>query len=215
MSNVQNTEHSFVAAAKEFESAWENPRNTRFELPAPDVNKVLRELYEVGKPVHVTRSMVWDMELKKAWNPAIYIPYVVSHDHSWGRDSYDDGTEHFVRKIDAKAWIIEDTTGPVFEEVFISHKEQRVIFLGRDELKTETGETIRTNGYQPLFHVEHGVAGTEDAPLNTWRIVILTENNDPRYHQPFEEMVKAGGLPGFLEIYINRDLDVPLSRKEP
>ena len=60
MSNVQNIEHSFVAAAKEFESAWENPRNTRFELPATDVNKVVSERYEVGKPVHVTRSMVWD-----------------------------------------------------------------------------------------------------------------------------------------------------------
>jgi hypothetical protein len=214
MNNGQNIEHSFLAATREFESAWENPRNTRFELPVPDVNKVVSECYEVGKPVHLTGSMVWDMELKKAWNPAKYIPYVVSRDHAWGRDSYDDDTEHFVREIDAKAWIIEDTTGPVFEEVFISNKERRVIFLGRDELKTETGETIRTNGYQPLFHVEHGVSGTENAPLNIWRIVILTENNDPRYHQPFEEMVKAGGLPGFLEIYINRDLNVPLSRKE-
>ena len=70
MSNVQNIKHSFLAAAKEFENAWENTRNTRFELPAPDVNKVVSERYEVGKPVHLTRSMVWDMELKKAWNPA-------------------------------------------------------------------------------------------------------------------------------------------------
>ncbi|GJL52346.1 MAG: hypothetical protein NPIRA01_35730 [Nitrospirales bacterium] len=215
MNTVRNTGHSFARANEEFESEWENQRNTRFELPAVDVNEVLSACYEVIKPIQLTRSMLWDMELKKAWNPAKYIPYVVSRDHSWGRDSYNDGTEHFVREIDAKAWIIEDTTGPVFEEVFITHKEQRVIFLGRDELKTETGETIRTNGYQPLFHVEHGVAGTEDAPLNTWRIVILTESSDPRYHQPFKEMVKAGGLPGFLEIYINRDLDVPLSRKEP
>jgi hypothetical protein len=214
MNKTQNFEHSFVAAIKEFESAWENPRNTRFELPAPDVNKVVREYYAVGKPVHLTGSMVWDMELKKSWNPAKYIPYVVSRDHAWGRDSYDDGTEHFVREIDAKAWIIEGMTGLVFEDVFISHKERKIIFLGREELKYVTGETIRTNGYQPLFHVEHGVSGTENAPLNTWRIVILTENNDPRFHQPFEEMVKAGGLPEFLELYITRDLDVPLSRKE-
>ncbi|PKH89130.1 hypothetical protein [Colwellia sp. Bg11-28] len=213
MSNVANIEHSFFAASQEFENAWENPRNTRFELPAPDVNKVLSECYEVGKPVHLTGNMVWDMELKKAWNPANYIPYVVSRDHAWGRYSFDDDSEYFVREIEAKAWIIEDAIGPVFEEVFISHKERRMIFLGRDKLTTETGKTIRTNEYQPLFHVEHGVAGTEDAPLNTWRIVILTENNDPLYHQPFEEMVKAGGLPGFLEIYINRDLDAQLSRK--
>lgn len=215
MTSVESIEHSFVAAAEEFERAWENPRYTRFELPAADVNKLLSERYEVDNPVHVSRSMVWDMELKKSWNPVNYIPYVVSRVHSWGRDSYDDGTEHFVRELEAIAWIIEDMTGPVFEEVFISHKEQRIVFLGRDELKTETGEAIRTNGFQPLFHVEHGVTGPEDAPLNTWRIVILTEDNDPPYQKPFEEMVKAGWLPGFLEIYINRDLDVPLRRKEP
>tara|TARA_R110002167_G_scaffold10266_17_gene47427 strand:- start:571 stop:1212 length:642 start_codon:yes stop_codon:yes gene_type:complete len=213
MSNVANIQNSFLAASQEFENAWANPKYTRFELPAPDVNKVLSECYDVGKPIALTGSMVWDMELKKAWNPANYIPYVVSRDHAWGRYSLDDVSEHFVREITAKAWILEDTVGPVFEEVFISHKERRMIFLGRDQLTTETGEAIRTNEYQPLFHVEHGVAGTEDAPLNTWRIVILTENNDPRYHQPFEEMVKAGGLPGFLEIYINRDLDAQLTRK--
>jgi hypothetical protein len=213
MSNISNIDHPFFTASQEFESAWGNPKNTRFELPAPDVNKVLSECYDLGKPIHLTGSMVWEMELKKAWNPASYIPYVVSRDHAWGRYSLGDDSEYFVREIEAKAWIIEDTVGPVFEEVFMSHKERRMIFLGRDKLKAEIGETIRTNEYQPLFHVEHGVAGTEDAPLNTWRIVILTDNHDPRYHQPFEEMVKAGGLPGFLEIYINSDLDAQLSRK--
>jgi hypothetical protein len=167
MSNVANIDNSFLAASLEFENAWANPKYTRFELPAPDVNKVLSECYEVGKPVSLTGSMVWDMELKKAWSPANYIPYVVSRDHAWGRYSLNDESECFVREIEAKAWIIEDTIGPVFEEVFISHKERRIIFLGRDKLKTETGETIHTNEYQPLFHVEHGVAGTEDAPLNT------------------------------------------------
>jgi hypothetical protein len=213
MSNVTNIEHSFFAANQEFESAWGNPKYTRFELPAPDVNNVLSECYEVSKPVHLTGSMVWDMELKKAWNPASYIPYVVSHDHAWGRFSLDNNSEYFVREIEAKAWIIADTIGPVFEEVFISHKERRMVFLGRDKLTTESGENIRTNEYQPLFHVEHGVGGTEDEPTNTWRIVILTDNNDRRYHKPFEDMVKAGGLPGFLEIYINSDLNAQLTRK--
>ena len=65
MSNVANIQNSFLAASQDFENAWANPKYTRFELPAPDVNKVLSECYDLGKPVSLTGSMVWDMELKK------------------------------------------------------------------------------------------------------------------------------------------------------
>jgi hypothetical protein len=63
MSNVANIDHPFFTASQEFESAWGNTKNTRFELPAPDVNKVLSECYDLGKPIHLTGSMVWEMEL--------------------------------------------------------------------------------------------------------------------------------------------------------
>jgi len=211
---MADTVNSFSKAKEEFEIAWENPRNTRFEFPAVDVNKVLNNRYQVSTPIQILRTMVWDMELKKAWDPATYIPYVVTRGRSWGRDVFDNGNEHFVREITAQAWIV-DKSGPVFEEVFINHTEQKIFFLGRAELETETGETIRTNGFQPLFSVEHATGGTENSPTNLWRVVILTENNDPRYHQPFEEMVEAGWLPGFLEKYIELDLSVKLSRKQP
>ncbi|MEN8168363.1 MAG: hypothetical protein ABFR65_12935 [Pseudomonadota bacterium] len=213
MNTIRNNVHSFAEAKEEFESAWINPQNTKFELPAVDINEVLSNRYEVSKPVQLTRSIVWDMELKKAWDPATYIPYVVSRGQSWGRHFIDDGSERLFREITAQAWIA-DTSGPVFEDVFINHTEQKIIFLGRAELEAETGETIRTNGFQPLFNVEHAVGGTEGAPLNLWRIVILTENNDRRFHRPFEDMVKAGWLPGFLEIYIEKDLHVQLSRRQ-
>ena len=213
MKTVRNTYHSFAAAAEKFESAWANPRNTRFELPAVDINKVLSDRYETHKPVQLTRSMVWDMELKKSWDPATYIPYLISRSHSWGRHFLDDGSERFVRELTSQAWITS-TIGPVFEDVFVNHTEQKILFLGQTELETETGETIRTNGFQPLFSVEHAVGGTESNPLNLWRIVILTENNDPRFHRPFEKMVKENWLPGFLEIYIEKDLHVKLSRRQ-
>ena len=44
------------------------------------------------------------------------------------------------------------------------------------------------------------------------RIVLLTGAPDPRYCEPFEQMVRAGLLPGFIEIYIERDLKLKLSR---
>jgi len=211
---VRNTDHSFAVATEEFESAWKNPRNTRFELPAVDINKVLSDRYKVNMPVQLTRSMVWDMELKKSWDPATYIPYLISRSHSWGRHFLDDGNERFVRELASQAWIT-NTVDPVFEEVFVNRTEQKIFFLGRAELETETGDTIRTNGFQPIFSVEHAVGGTEGNPLNLWRIVFLTENYDQRFHRSFEEMVKAGWLPGFLEIYIEKDLHVKLSRKKP
>ncbi len=36
--------------------------------------------------------------------------------------------------------------------------------------------------------------------------------NFTRYIEPFEQMVRAGLLPGFIEIYIERDLKLKLSR---
>jgi hypothetical protein len=212
MSSPDRTIASFAAAKAEFETAWQDPSHTRFELPAVDINRVLEDRYRTSAPVHVTRAMVWDMETKKAWDPATYIPYVVSGGTSWGRHMLKDGHERFFRASEQRAWIGNDR-GQVLEDVFIDHAGQEVVFLGRDEMTTEAGGRIRAGDNQPLFHVIHAAGGSEAAPLNLWRIVILTERRDPRFIEPFEQMVKAGLLPGFLEIYIARDLGIALERR--
>ncbi len=51
----------------EFERAWVDPRNTRFELPPVDVNRVLAEHYLTNQPLTFTRAMLWDTEVRKAW----------------------------------------------------------------------------------------------------------------------------------------------------
>ncbi len=83
----------------EFRRAWDDHSNTRFELPAVDVNRVLAEHYRTGEPLTFTRTMLWDMEVRKAWRPDRYIPSVVREGsaHTWGRRSAADGTESFVR----------------------------------------------------------------------------------------------------------------------
>lgn len=53
----------------------------------------------------------------------------------------------------------------------------------------------------------------EGQPLNLWRIVVLSDAPDPRYAEAFEKQIAAGGLPGFLEIYLARDLGVTLRRR--
>ena len=203
---------TFAAAAEEFAQAWRNPRHTRITLPPVDVNKILAERYRMDKPTHITCGMVWDMELKKSWDPRTYISYVVSEGKSWGRHRNEDGSEHFCRFTIQRAWI-DERSGSVLEDVYINHKEQRILFLGRSEMVAEGGERIRSEGFQPLFHVEHAAGGSDAAPLNMWRIVLLTESEDRRFKAPFEKMIRDDLLPGFLEIYIDRDLGVKLSRR--
>jgi hypothetical protein len=90
--------------------------------------------------------------------------------------------------------------------------KQTVYFLGRPRMVEESGDTLVASPFQPLFHVRHAVGGPEQAPLNLWDIVLLTDAPDPRYCEPFEQMVRAGLLPGFVEIYLERDLKLELSR---
>jgi hypothetical protein len=96
--------------------------------------------------------------------------------------------------------------------VFVDHAGQRVLFLGRDSFQSD-GETLKASSFQPLFHVEHAAAGSADEPLNLWRIVILTNGRDERYTEPFKEMARQGLLPGFLEIYIERQFQCNLKRR--
>jgi len=200
-------------AVEEFEQAWSNPSYTRFELPPMPVNEVLNEKYTVSSPLRLSREMVWDMELKKAWDPATFIPSVVSKGRSWGRHQIEVGSERFFRSSTQLSWL-SDGYGTVLEEVFVDHKQQKILFLGRDHFETKDGLDTASN-FQPLFHVEHAVGGSVDRPLNLWRIVILTRTRDERYTERLQEASRQGFLPEFLEIYIERQFGCTLKKNSP
>ena len=202
---------AFDSAEREFDEAWNASSSTRFELPPVDVNKVLKEKYRLSPEQPLTRAMIWDMETRKAWDPRTYIPYVVSQARSWGRTTLPDGSTRFCRSSLQRGWITPEQ-GLVLEDVFVSDATQTIYFLGRPRMVEESGKALVASSFQPLFHVRHAVGGSEHAPLNLWSIVLLTGAPDPRYCEPFEQMVRAGLLPGFLEIYIERDLKLGLSR---
>jgi hypothetical protein len=105
-----------------------------------------------------------------------------------------------------RGWITSEE-GRVLEDVFVSDAKQTIYFLGRPQMAEESGSTLVASPFQPLFHVRHAVGGSEQAPLNLWSIVLLTDAPDPRYCEPFKQMAHAGLLPGFIEIYIERDLE--------
>jgi hypothetical protein len=201
MSEVAGSRSAYADAVNEFENAWNNPRFTQIELPPVQVNKVLKEKYTAVPAMDLSRSMVWDMETKKAWDPLTYIPYVVSEGGSWGRHHLASEIERWSRSSIQASWL-NVGKGRVLEDVFVDHVRHKILFMGR----------AQADAYQPLFHVEHAAGGTETDPINLWRIVILTEQKDERYRAPFDEMVRQGTLPGFLEIYIERDLHVKLTR---
>jgi hypothetical protein len=213
MENSMNIESvtTFDAAEHEYNEAWTAPSSTRFELRPVDVNAVLKNRYRMSPEQTLTRAMIWDMETKKAWDPLTYIPYVVSQARSWGRTSLSDGSTRFFRSSLQRGWITSNE-GRVLEDVFVSDAKQTIYFLGRPRMVEENGNIIAASPFQPLFHVQHAVGGSEQTPLNLWSVVLLTKAPDPRYCEPFEQMVRTGLLPGFIEIYIERDLKLRLSR---
>jgi hypothetical protein len=211
MSYASNATSAYLDAKNEFDSAWRNPKYTQFELPPVEVNKILEERYSLVSPVSLTRTLVWDMEVRKAWDPFTFIPYVVSEGTSWGRHQLAYGCERFSRSSIQAGWITSER-GRVLEDVYLNHSSQQVLFLGRTSMEGVDG-TITADAYQPIFHVEHAAGGSEDDPLNLWKIVLLTEGKDERYTEPFKDMIRKGLLPGFLEIYIEQTFNIKLKRK--
>ncbi len=149
------------------------------------------------------------METKKAWDAMSYLPYVAKEAHSWGRHTLSDGAERWCRASMQRGWIKPDEHGQVLEDIFISHDKQTVYFFGRARMTQANGKELTASPFQPLFHVMHGVGGPDDEPQNLWSIVLLTDKPDPRYLAPFEAR-RNEGLPGFVEIYIRKDLGVEL-----
>jgi hypothetical protein len=110
-----------------------------------------------------------------------------------------------------RGWIAP-SEGRVLEDVFVSDAQQAIYFFGRPRMVGESGDDLLASSFQPLFHVRHAVGGSHDEPLNLWSIVLLTDAPDARYLEPFEEMARTGLLRGFIEIYIQRDLQLSLDR---
>ena len=200
----------------EFERTWANTSNTRFELPPIDVNRVLAEHYRTSEPLAFTRTMLWDMEVRKAWRPDRYIPSVVREGsaHAWGRSSAADGTESFVRSSQQRLWLEPAEYGLVLEQVRLNPAQQKVSFIGAGELPDRDSSLFHAGAGQPLFHVEHSVDGDESQPLNRWRIAHLTDRLDRRLTERFTLMANDVWLPEFIEIYIRNDLDIKLTRRD-
>ena len=202
---------SFSQAIEEFDRAWRHPRHTPIELEPLDVNAMLQQDYTLSEPVRLTRSLLWDADEKKAWDPRRFIPHIVREGQSWGRTTLTEGDQGFLRASQQRAWK-GDAYGQVLEEVYLSPREYKILFLGRAELVSEDGRVLRAGGHQPLFHVEHSVGGTDTQPLNLWRIVHLTPEKDDALAQR-QMSASAEVLRQFIAIYVEQELGRKLTRR--
>jgi hypothetical protein len=205
----QQQAQTFAEAEAELARAWSNRRYTQVTLEPVDVNRVLQEHYTLARELTFTRAMLWDVEVRKARDPLHYIPSVVQAGHSWAFQTAGD-EERLLRASLQRQWLTGDV-GLILERAYLNHKQQRVIFLGASELGDADGALLRSDARQPLFHVEHAVGGTETRPLNLWRAVHLTDGRDERLVERFAQIGRSPGLPEFIELYIQRDLQIGLT----
>ncbi|WP_371618186.1 hypothetical protein [Streptomyces sp. NBC_00454] len=208
---------SQMTAEAEFERAWGDARYTRVVLPPVDVNRILGERYTAPEPVALDRVELWDMEVRKAGNPGAFIPNVVKEGtvSAWvpGREGEELGAA-FLRQSQQRLWLQPEEYGLVLEETYLNHDRQVVTFLGRESFPDARGDLLHAAGTQPLFHVQHGVEGADGQPLNTWRIVLLTDGPDDRLVKVFERMAADPWLPEFVELYVQDVLGIPLTRRD-
>lgn len=199
-----------------FAAAWNRDGHTSIEFDPLDVNQVLADEYEGVEGLALTRTQLWEMEVMKAARPDLFIPGVIRSGtaRSWGRRELRGGDEVFVRVSEQRLWLQPDSFGMVIEACYLNHSSQQVTFIGLPWVEDDEGETVTASPGQPLFHVTHGVSGAEEAPLNTWRIVHLTDDEDGALSRRFELMQQASGLPEYVERYIEDVLGKPLTRKQ-
>ena len=194
---------------KVLDDAWHTPGVTAIDLPPVDVNQVLADRYELDRDIVFTRDMLWDMEVRKAAAPDVYIPTVVKPGSATKFPGVEhDGFEDFTRVSDQRLWADPDTYGTIIEHVRLDHGHQRAFFVGDSEFRD-----VKATTDQPLFHVEHSVAGAADRPLNRWRIVLLTEAVDPKLVDVFTQMGEDPYLRVFIEVYLQNQLGVAFRRK--
>jgi len=126
---------------REFERAWAQPQYTRAVQPEIDVNRVLHERYQTSEPLTFTRTMLWDVEQRKAAAPGVYIPFVVrpGSDRAWGQRRLDGGVDRLVRCSQQRMWLRPDEYGLVLERAYLDHHQQTVTFAGETELTDDAG----------------------------------------------------------------------------
>ncbi|MFC4337740.1 hypothetical protein [Salininema proteolyticum] len=202
-----------------FAQAWSDPDNLSLEAPPLDVNAVLADRYILAEPLAFTRTMLWDMEVRKARRPDLFIPSVVEKGsaRAWVPEEWKcAGGDQFVRTSNQPDWDDPERVYRVIEQVHLDHDARKVTFIGVSEVEDDTGTLVEAGEGRPLFHVEHGTSGEEERPLNTWRWTFESPEDRGHLKALIEERAANGGrLPEYVEVYIRDVLGIGLEFNQP
>jgi quercetin dioxygenase-like cupin family protein len=190
----------------QFDETWKARHNTTFTAPSVRINDVLANT--PGLQLRFTGAMLWDAEVRKALDPARYVPSIFESSRCFGRKKQDDGSEILWRVSQQRAWKTGELV-TVVEHVHIDPARRIIHFLGERHATDEGGRTVTATDTQPLFNVEHSVAGNEDAPVVAWRIVHLTEHPDPSLVEVLRRRLTPDSLPEYVAVYLRERLAAP------
>ncbi len=193
-----------------FAEAWNAPRNTTFTAPPIRINEVLAKSADLE--LRLTGGMLWDAEVRKALDPARYVPSIFGSSRCFGREGHADGSETLWRASQQRAW----KTGQlvtVVERVRIDPVRRTIHFLGEQRAMDEQGNTVTATEAQPRFNVEHSVEGTEDDPVVAWRIVHETNHPDPSLVEVLRQRLTADSLPEYIAVYVRERLGAPAPQR--
>ncbi|MEU3642775.1 hypothetical protein AB0E59_05270 [Lentzea sp. NPDC034063] len=196
-----------------FEQAWAAAGATTADLPPVRVNEVLRERYVVSPPFEYTGARLWDMEVRKAKAPDVFIPTVVLPGAEKFPSVWRGQVEEFTRVSEQRLWVDRASTALIIEHVRLDHENRRAFFVGDARFEAPDGRVFTAGTGQPIFHVEHSVGGCEEDPLNLWRIVNLTEQWDPALAAAFDELAHDRYLRVFIEVHLREVLGRELVRR--
>lgn len=197
-----------------FNEAFAEPGNTTVDMPPIIVNRILHSgSYKVNPSITYTRTHLWDMEVKKAHNPDLYLRHILRPGSLQIFDVVKNGpVETFIRVTDQKAWTDPSKYTTVIERVSLDSDTHQAFFIGVPEIDGPDGRKIVSGKEQPIFHVEHSASGTEREPQNIWRIVFLDKDENGELQETFKRMAASPYLREFIEVHIREVLGEGLVR---
>lgn len=191
-------------AVVEFDRSWSNPDYIQYQAEDIDINSIVETNPKYRDMQKLSGAQLWEAEKNKAHDPKKYIPHVVKTGIAevYGEQIISPNETMFMRFSEQKSWKNPEVIANVLEEVHIFEAEKRVIFLGRSLETLAPHVQMKSHVNQHLFHVEHSVGGNENSPVNLWRIVFLTANQE--YKQSVFTHLNAmpkNVVPRFVEVY--------------
>ncbi|KAL2207104.1 hypothetical protein CC79DRAFT_1367990 [Sarocladium strictum] len=197
-----------------FDAAFADPRHTSSIHPDQNVNEIIRERYSTDGTLALTKTQLWDMKVQKARNPAKYLrPLIRPGSLKVFNVTHEGNIEFFTRVTVQRTWPRPNEFTTVIEQIRVDPDKQEVLFIGIPAATGPDGEKYVSGVDQPLFHVEHAAKGTEDEPIDTWRIVLLTDGNDEQLLQNVNMPTLDPHLRLYSEIFIRETLGKALERK--